>query len=135
MAQLIFLNLPVKDHDRSVAFFTALGYTFNPQFTNEQATCMIISDTIYVMLLVEPFFKGFTKAEIADTSKCNECITCLSADSREAVDAIVAKAVAAGATTPSAPQDHGFMYGHGFTDLDGHIWEYSYMDMSAMPQA
>jgi uncharacterized protein len=134
MAQMIFLNLPVKDLDRSVDFFTSVGYTFNPQFTNERATCMVISDTIYVMLLTEPFFKGFITKEIADTSKNVECITCLSANSREEVDAIVAKAVAAGATTPIPPQDHGFMYGHGFTDLDGHIWEYSYMDMSAIPQ-
>lgn len=128
MATQIFVNLPVKDLNRSVAFFTQLGYTFNAQFTNENATCMIISDTIYVMLLVEPFFKGFTKTEICDTSIYNESIISLSVESREAVTDVVRKAIEAGATTPNAPQDHGFMYGHGFTDLDGHLWEYFYMD-------
>jgi hypothetical protein len=128
MASQIFLNLPVKDLNKSIDFFTKLGYTFNPQFTDENATCMIISDTIYAMLLTEPFFKGFTKKEIPDTTVSNECIIALSADSREAVDAMIAKAVEAGATTPSAPQDHGFMYGHSFTDLDGHLWEYFWMD-------
>jgi hypothetical protein len=128
MASQIFLNLPVKDLNKSIKFFTKLGYTFNPQFTDENATCMIISDTIYAMLLTEPFFKGFTKKEIPDTAVSNECIIALSADRREAVDAMIAKAVEAGAATPSAPQDHGFMYGHNFTDLDGHLWEYFWMD-------
>jgi predicted lactoylglutathione lyase len=128
MPTQIFVNLPVKDLNKSVEFFTKLGYTFNPQFTDENATCMIISDTIFVMLLVEPFFKSFTKQEITDTATSNESIICLSVNSRADVDLMVSKAVEAGATAPSAPQDHGFMYGHGFTDLDGHIWEYSWMD-------
>ena len=134
MATQIFVNLPVKDLNRSVDFFTKLGYTFNPQFTDEKATCMIISDTIYVMLLVEAFFKSFTNKGIADTSQVNESIICLSAESRADVDSIVAKAVEAGATIATEPQDYGFMYNHGFLDLDGHVWEYTYMDMSAMPQ-
>lgn len=124
----IFINLPVKDLNRSVEFFTQLGYTFNPQFTNEKATCMIISDTIFVMLLVEDFFKTFTKKEIADATKTTEVLLCLSAESREKVDELVNKAVAAGGTTPNEKQDHGFMYGWGFQDLDGHLWEVAYME-------
>ncbi|WP_019990441.1 VOC family protein [Rudanella lutea] len=135
MATQIFVNLPVRDLNRSVAFFTQLGYTFNPQFTDEKATCMVISDTIYVMLLVEPFFNSFTKKAIADTSQTAEVIVSLSADSRDAVDAIVDKAVAAGATTPLPAQDHGFMYERSFEDLDGHSWSYVYMDMTAVPDA
>ncbi|HEX8563587.1 MAG TPA: VOC family protein [Flavobacterium sp.] len=134
MATKIFLNLPVKDLNRSVRFFTALGYTFNQEFTDENATCMVISDTIFVMLLTEPFFKGFTNEDICDTSRFTEVLICLSAESREEVDAIVRKAVAEGATTPKDKQDHGWMYGHGFKDLDGHIWEFSYMDATAIPQ-
>jgi predicted lactoylglutathione lyase len=128
MATQIFVNLPVKDLNRSIEFFSKLGYTFNPQFTDENATCMIISDHIYVMLLVEAFFKTFTGKEIADAHTTVECMVGLSADSRASVDAIIAKAVEAGATTPNPPQDHGFMYGHGFADLDGHQWDYFWMD-------
>lgn len=134
MATKVFINLPVKDLNKSVEFFTKLGYKFNPQFTDENATSMIISDDIYVMLLVEPYFKSFTKKPVPDAAASNEAIICLSADSREEVDEIISKAVSAGATTPLDKQDHGFMYGHGFQDLDGHLWEYMYMDMSAMPQ-
>ncbi|WP_212004430.1 VOC family protein [Chitinophaga sp. HK235] len=131
MATMIFVNLPVKDLDKSMAFFTMLGYTFNEQFTDEKAACMIISDTIYAMLILEKFFKTFTNNEICDTSRHTECINCLSVSSREEVDIIVAKAVAAGATAPKAPQDHGFMYGHGFQDIDGHHWEFMYMEQEA----
>ena len=134
MATQIFVNLPVKDLNKSVEFFTQLGYTFNPQFTDENATCMIVSDTIYVMLLVEPFFKSFIKKEIADASKSTEAIICLSAETREQVDEMVSKAFAAGATVHNDKQDQGFMYGHGFQDLDGHLWEYMYMDPNAIPQ-
>ena len=130
MAKQIFVNLPVKDLNRSVEFFTKLGYTFNPQFTDENATCMIISDDIFAMLLVEPFFKSFTNKEINDTSKTAQVIIALSSESRQAVDELVSKAVAAGGTTPRAVQDHGFMYAHGFEDLDGHLWETIYMDPS-----
>ncbi|MDM0014181.1 VOC family protein [Variovorax sp. J22P168] len=133
MATQIYVNLPVKDLDRSVAFFTHLGYKFNPQFTNSNATCMIVSDDIYVMLLVESFFKTFTPKPIADATRTTEVLLCLSCGSRAEVDAQVAKAVAAGGSTPNKAQDHGFMYQHGFQDLDGHLWELAYMDMSAVP--
>jgi predicted lactoylglutathione lyase len=132
MATMIFVNLPVKDLNRSVDFFTKLGYTFNAQFTDENATCMVISDTIYVMLLVEPFFKTFTNKEIADATKSTEVIVSLSAESRDEVDALVRKAVDAGATTIKEPIDQGFMYGHGFQDLDGHLWETMWMDPAAV---
>lgn len=128
MATKIFVNMPVKELNRSVDFFTKLGYTFNAQFTNETSTSMIISDDIYIMLLEEAVFMSFTKKTISDTSKTAEMILALSADSREAVDELVKKAVDAGATTPSEPVDHGFMYGHGYQDLDGHLWEVFYMD-------
>lgn len=134
MATKIFVNLPVKDLNRSVAFFTELGYQFNPQFTDENATCMIISDDIFVMLLVEPFFKSFTKKEIADAHKSTESIICLSANSREEVDSLVSKAIAAGGTAPNEKQDHGYMYGHGYQDLDGHLWEVMWMDPNAANQ-
>jgi uncharacterized protein len=133
MSRQIFVNLPIKHMERSKAFFGALGFSFNPQFTNEQGACMVVSDSIYVMLLVEPFFQTFTKKQIADAGKTTEVLICLSCESRAEVDELVRKAVAAGGSTPNAPQDHGFMYGHGFQDLDGHIWELAYMDPSAAP--
>jgi hypothetical protein len=134
MATQIFVNLPVKDLDRSVAFFTALGYRFNPQFTNENATCMIVSeDHVYVMLLVEPFFQTFTSKAIADARTSTEVLLCLSCESRAQVDELVAKAVAAGGSTPTKAQDRGFMYQHGYQDLDGHVWELMYMEPGAMP--
>src|SRR4051812_37484468 len=119
MARKIFVNLPIKDMERSKAFFIGLGFGFNPQFTNEQGACMVISEDIFVMLLVEPFFKGFTKKPIADATKSTEAILCLSCDSRAEVDDFVKKALAGGGKAPVPPQDHGFMYGHGFEDLDG----------------
>lgn len=128
MATKIFVNLPVKDLQRSMDFFTKLGYSFNPQFTDERAACLVISEDIFAMLLTQPFFTSFTKKEINDTSKSAQVIIALSSDSRAAVDELVGKAVAAGGTTPKAAQDHGFMYSHGFEDLDGHIWETVYMD-------
>ena len=134
MATQIFVNLPVKDLDRSIEFFTRLGYQFNPEFTNKNATCMIVGDDIFVMLLVEEFFKTFTPKKICDTTKDVEVLVCLSCESRDAVDALVRKAVAAGASTPNPAKDMGFMYGHGYQDLDGHLWELVYMDMSAMPK-
>lgn len=134
MSTKIFVNLPVKDLNKSAEFFTKLGYTFNPQFTNENATCMIIGEDIFVMLLVEKFFKTFTSKEICDTGKSTETILCLSADSREKVDEMVMNAVEAGGTAPLKKQDHGWMYGHGFQDLDGHLWEIVWMDMNAMPK-
>lgn len=133
MPQHIYVNLPVKDLERSKAFFAALGFDFNPQFSDDKAACMVVSDTIYVMLLAEPFFAGFTDKPIADAHRSTEVLVCLSRDSRAGVDELVAKAKAAGGAVRRAPQDLGFMYGHGFEDPDGHIWEQSYMDMSAMP--
>ncbi|HEX7071745.1 MAG TPA: hypothetical protein VF190_13105 [Rhodothermales bacterium] len=134
MSSQIFVNLPVKDLNRSVEFFTKLGYSFNPQFTDENATSMIISEHIYVMLLVEPYFKQFTDKEISDARKSTEVILALPLENREAVDAFIAKAVTAGATTPRPAVDLGFMYTHAYEDLDGHMWEVFYMDTSAMPQ-
>jgi predicted lactoylglutathione lyase len=135
MATQIFVNLPVKDLKRSVEFFTRLGYTFNPQFTDENATCMVVDENIFVMLLVEKFFQTFTDKPVCDATKSTEAIVCLSAESKAAVDALVTKAVAAGGTTPRPAQDHGFMYQHGYTDLDGHVWELVHMAPNAQPHA
>ncbi len=132
MSTKIFVNLPIKDLNRSVEFFTKLGYTFNSQFTDENATCMIISDDIFAMLLVEPFFQTFTKKQIADAKKTTEVIICLSANSRAEVDEMISKAVAAGATIYKDPQDHGFMYEQSYEDLDGHLWEIIWMDPAAI---
>jgi predicted lactoylglutathione lyase len=134
MPTKIFVNLAVKNLDRAVEFFTKLGFTFNPQFTDETATCMIVSEDIFVMLLTEAKFKTFTPKEICDARKSTEVLVCLTSDSRGNVDDMVRKAVAAGGTTYNEPQDHGFMYGHGFQDLDGHIWELVYMEPSAIKQ-
>ena len=134
MSRQMFVNLPIKNMEKSQAFFKRLGFSFNPRFTNEQGACMVISeDHNYVMLLVEPFFSTFTKKSIADASRATEVIVCLSCDSRAEVDEMVRKAIAAGGKTPNAPQDHGNMYGHGFEDLDGHIWELAWMDPNAAP--
>ena len=127
MATQIYVNLPVKDLDRSVAFFTTLGFTFNADFTDANATCMIVGENIFVMLLVEKFFQTFTSKPISDATKATEVLVCLSRNSREDVDGMVRKAVAAGGTIHKDSQDHGFMYAHGFTDLDGHIWELVHM--------
>jgi predicted lactoylglutathione lyase/uncharacterized protein YndB with AHSA1/START domain len=129
----IYVNLPIREMERSKAFFDALGFTFNPQFTNDKGACMVIADNIFAMLLVEPFFQTFTKKPVADATQSTEVIVCLSCESREEVDDLVRKAIAAGGTAPNAPQDHGFMYGHGFQDLDGHVWELAYMDPNAAP--
>ena len=131
MHKQIFVNLAVKNMARSQAFFKAMGYQFDPQFTNDKGASLILGENLYAMLLVEDFFKGFTAKPIADAQQTTEVLVCLSCDSRADVDALVAKAVAAGGTAPRAPQDHGFMYGHGFEDLDGHIWELVHMDTSA----
>jgi predicted lactoylglutathione lyase len=132
MSRQMFVNLPIKNMERSQAFFKSLGFSFNPQFTNEQGACMVVSENHnYVMLLVEPFFQGFTTKKIADATQTTEVLICLSCGSREEVDQLVGKALAAGGTAPNPKQDHGFMYGHGFTDLDGHIWEVMWMDPNA----
>jgi predicted lactoylglutathione lyase len=126
----MFVNLPVKDLKKSIGFFTKLGFTFNPQFSDETATCMIVSEDIFVMLLTHDKFKSFTPKAICDATKSTEVLVCLSCESRENVDDMVRQAVDAGGTTYNQPQDHGFMYGHGFQDLDGHIWELIYMRSS-----
>jgi predicted lactoylglutathione lyase len=127
MATKIFVNLPVRDLAASVRFFTSLGYSFNPDFTDDTATCMIVSESIFVMLLTEKKFKTFTPNEICDATRSTEVLLCLSCESRGEVDEMVRKAVAAGGSTYNEPQDHGFMYGHGYQDLDGHIWELIHM--------
>lgn len=134
MSTQIFVNLPVKDLNRSVEFFTKLGYTFDARFTNEKATCMIIGEHNYVMLLVEDFFQTFTPKAIADATKTTESIICLSAENREAVDSMIDKAVQAGGKTYRDKEDHGFMYSHAYSDLDGHLWEIMYMDVDAFVQ-
>ena len=129
MATNIFINLPVKDLEKSKNFFSKLGYSFNPQFTDEKAACMVISETIYAMLLTEPFFKGFIPDRvIADANQTKEVIVALSAESKEQVDDLTDKAIAAGAKQFREPEDHGFMYGRSFEDLDGHVWEIVWMD-------
>jgi hypothetical protein len=134
MARKIFVNLAVMHLDKSIAFFKELGFTFNPQFTDENATCMIVSDDIYVMLLTEDYFKTFTPKPICDATRSTEVLVALSLDSRTAVDQMVEKAVAAGGTTYKEAQDHGFMYAHGFQDLEGHIWEVFFMEPGAVNQ-
>lgn len=135
MATKIFVNLPVRNLERTKAFFAQLGFTYNPQFTDDNAACMIINDDAFVMLLQEEFFKNFTRKEIADAGKSTEVLVALSADSREGVRDMVAKALAAGATTYAEPMDHGFMYQESFADLDGHQWEIAWMDLEAAAAA
>jgi predicted lactoylglutathione lyase len=127
MHSQIFVNLPVKDLKRSIDFFSKVGYTFNPQFTDDNATCMILGDNLFVMLLTEKFFGSFTNKAICDTSQANEALTCVACDSKAQVDELVATARAAGARVPRQAQDHGFMYAHGYEDLDGHTWELVHM--------
>lgn len=130
----IFVNLPVKDLQKSIDFFTALGFTFNPDFTDDTATCMIISENIFAMLLTENRFSEFTDRPIANGHETTEVLIAIDQTSKEAVDQMVKKAVAAGGTTYSKPQDHGWMYQHAFADLDGHQWELAWMDESQIPQ-
>ena len=123
MTTKIFVNLPAKDLNKTIEFFTKLGFKFNPQFTDENATCMIVGEDIFVMLLVEKFFKTFTKKEICDTSKNTEVIVALSVEGREKVDQMINRAIEAGGRESREPQDHGWMYGRSFEDINGHIWE------------
>lgn len=131
MATQIYVNLAVKDLQRSVAFFTSLGFEFDPSFTDANATCMIVGENIFVMLLVEDFFRTFIGKELCDTTRCTEALLCLSLESRAQVDDLVARAVAAGATTTRPAEDQGPMYGHGFQDLDGHVWELVHLGQGA----
>lgn len=136
MSRMMFVNLPVTDLGKSIEFFSRLGFEFNPQFTDETATCMIVGETNFVMLLTREKFSSFTPGlEICDTGKSTEVLVCLSADSRAEVDALLDKAVAAGGSNFRDPEDYGFMYGRSFRDLDGHIWEIMWMDAAAVQQA
>ena len=135
MTTQIFVNLPVKDLNKSIAFFKSLGYSFNPKFTNESGACMIISDTIYAMILSEAFFQTFTDKPVADATKSKEVLIALSAESKEAVTEMVNKALAAGGKRYREPQDLNFMYQDAYEDLDGHQWEIFWMDPDAvMPE-
>jgi len=131
----IFVNLPVSDLKKTMTFFSELGFTVNPMFTNENAACMVISEDIYSMLLVEKFFKSFIPdKEICDTKKSSEAIIALSANTREEVDELIGRAVSAGGSEYRQALDYGWMYGRAFQDINGHIWEIIYMDMTAIPE-
>jgi len=129
----IFVNLPVRDLKRSMAFFGKLGFEFNPQFTDETAACMIVSEEAFVMLLTEPRFKDFTKNELCNTRTHTEGLFALSCESRAEVDRMVSTAIEGGGKHAMPVMDMGFMYGWSFYDLDGHHWELVYMDTSAVP--
>ena len=131
MARQIFVNLPVRHLTRSIEFFTKLGFTFDPKFTDDNATCMIVGENIFVMLLVDKFFQTFTSKDICDASKSTEVLVCLSLASRKNVDEMVGKVVAAGGVAAKESKDYGFMYQHSFEDLDGHLWELIYMEPNA----
>ena len=133
MATKIFVNRPVKDLKRSIEFFTKLGFSFNEQFTDDKAACLVLGENLYSMLITEPFFKTFTKKEIADASKITEVLICLDVESREKVDELAKKAVEAGGSLYREPQDHGWMYYQCFADLDGHQWEVMYADETQVP--
>lgn len=134
MVHQIFVNLPVKDLNKTKEFFAHLGFTFNEQFTNEAAACMIIGENIYAMLLVEPFFQSFLNKAVGDPTQAAQVINALAVNSKAEVDELVNKAMEAGATFTKEPQDHGWMYGRSFADINGHQWEVLYMDASAIPE-
>lgn len=134
MSKQIFVNLPVKNLNKSKEFFTKLGFTFNEQFTDDKAACLIIGENIFSMLLQEKFFKTFTNKEIADANKTTEVLIAIDAESKERVDELVKKAIEAGGSIYAKSQDHGWMYQHSFADLDGHQWEILFMDESKMPK-
>ncbi|MEH7379138.1 VOC family protein [Bacillus sp. JJ1533] len=133
-SQNIFINLSVKDVNKSTHFFKELGFEFNPQFSDETTSCMIISENIFAMIMNEERFVGFSKKKIVDTTSSAEVILSFLAGSRDQVDEIVNKALSSGGKSFSEPQDHGFMYIWGFQDLDGHLWEVAYLDESTINQ-
>lgn len=135
MAAMIFVNLPVADLPASMAYYKALGFDHNPQFTDDTAACIVISDTIFVMLLTHDKFREFSAKPIPDARIQTGALYALSRDSREAVDTIADTAIKAGGTETRDVQDYGFMYGRAVADLDGHVWEYTWMDLSQMPSA
>lgn len=132
--RMIFVNLPVRELERSKQFFAKLGFEFDPRFTDEKAACMILSDKGFVMLLSRPFFETFTKRQVCDTRTHTEALLALSCESRAEVDEIVRKAIDAGGSHAMDPQDHGFMYGWSFYDVDGHHWEVVWMDPKALTE-
>lgn len=134
MATKIFVNLPVKDLNKSKEFYTKIGFSINPQFTDETAACVVITEDIYAMILTHAKFKEFTPKEIADSTKTSEVLTCLSFESKERVNEVVDNALQAGGTEARAPMDYGFMFGRSFNDPDGHIWEAIWMSPSAVNQ-
>lgn len=133
MGTKIFVNLPVKNLDKSKAFFIDIGFKINQQFTDNTAACIVITEEIYAMILTYEKFKEFTHKEIVDANKATEVLTCLSFDTKEKVHELVDNAIAAGATETRAPQDYGFMIGRSFNDPDGHIWEIIWMDPAGIP--
>lgn len=134
MANQIFVNFPVKDLNKSIEYFKQLGYTFNPQFTDETATCMIIGENIFAMLLTYTKWGTFTQKQIVDATKSNEVMIALSLNNNDEVDAMIDKGLKAGGKEPRPIEDYGFMYSRALEDIDGHTWEYFYMDMSKFPQ-
>lgn len=134
MSKQIFINLPVRDLPKAKAFYAAIGAVNNPQFSDDTGVCMVLSDTIFVMLLTHAKWATFTRKPIVDALHASEVMLALSADDRRAVDNLVLAAGANGGKADVNPlQDHGFMYGRSFEDVDGHIWETFCMDMSQMP--
>ncbi|MDY7223659.1 VOC family protein [Halalkalibacterium halodurans] len=127
-AQHIFVNLPVKDLNKTKEFFTSIGFEFNEQYSDDKAACLVIGENIYAMLLLEQFFQSFTNQPVTDTETSREVIIAISADSRVQVDEIVTKAIEAGGKPANDPMDHGFMYSWSFQDVDGHLWEVLYME-------
>ncbi len=135
MASKVFINLPVTNLQKSMAFFQGLGFSFNPQFTDEKAACMVVSDSIFVMLLTSTYFQSFIDTEICDANQATEVLIALDAASADEVKQFVSKAQALGGRIYAEAKDHGFMYQHSFADLDGHKWEIAYVDMNQFPQS
>lgn len=135
MATKVFINLPVKDLDKSKAFFQDLGFSFNPQFTDEKAGCMVVSDSIFVMLLTDTYFKSFIDTEVCDAHKSTEVLVTLDAASADEVKQFINQAESLGGTIYAPAKDYGFMYQHGFADPDGHKWEMAYVDLSQFPKS
>jgi uncharacterized protein len=134
-AKRVFVNLPVKDLDKSIHFFTELGFEFNPQFTDENATCMVINENTFVMLLVEEFFKTFTQKGLVNAKSSTEVIMAISAESNDEVDELVNRALEAGGKPSNEAIDHGFMYAWSFQDLDGHLWEVMHMQEGSVEES
>jgi predicted lactoylglutathione lyase len=135
MPSKVFINLPVKNLNKSMQFFQDLGFSFNPQFTDDRAGCLVISDSIFVMLLTEAYFKSFIDTEVCDAHRSTEVLIALDAESAEEVRQFVSKAESLGGTIYAPAKDHGFMYQHSFADPDGHKWEMAYVNLNQFPQS